>query len=226
MARFFSLLTPVLAGFFFCSSLCLAQAVEVQDNPPPTVGKKRATEYFLKRKQVSSSSSSSGTRQVSSSGGDPRYLAIHVGGFLDSTSYNWGHRDKRDPGLLNFGVSYRVGEWVNSMDLLFRAEFTNFKLDEGRAQKLSFLALLTFPDANSRFPLYFGAGLGPGIFTKQIKDESALALDYQIVAGARFFDVLDTLGFQFEVGLKNSVHLLDDGQFTGFFMGVGAVFSF
>lgn len=205
----------------------LAQMVEVKEEaPPPSSGRERAAEYFKKRQSTQPKASQASSRSSSNDSSDPRYLALHVGTFLDSDSYNWGSSDQTDVGKLNVGVSYRVGEWVNSMDLLFRTEFTTFGLNEGRAQKLSFLALLTFPDANSKFPLFFGAGLGPGIFTKQVRGESALSLDYQVIAGARFFNVLETVGFQLEFGLKNSLHLLDDGQFSGLFLGAGTVFSF
>lgn len=202
-----------------------AQMVDVTDEKEePPVGKKRASEYFQKRQEVKKQEAP--VRRSAASGSDPRYLALHLGGFLDSNSYNWGASDQEDTGKVNLGVTYRMGEWVNSMDLLFRADFTNYSFNEGNAQKLSFLAILAFPDANSRFPLFFGAGLGPGIFMKQIRDESALALDYQIMAGARFFDVVDTVGFQLEFGLKNELHLLKDGQFSGLYLGAGTVFSF
>lgn len=224
MARFCLWLVTGFVGGLFVSALSFAQMVEVEDEPPAT-GRKRASEYFQKRQKANPQSPRTST-PVSSPGGDPRYLSLHAGGFLDSDSYNWGAGDQTDVGKLNLGVSYRIGEWVNSMDLLFRTEFTTFDLNEGRAQKLSFLALLTFPDANSRFPLFFGAGLGPAVFTKQLNDESVLALDYQVIAGVRVFDVIDTVGLQLEFGLKNSLHLLDDGQFSGLFLGAGTVFSF
>ncbi len=224
MARQTFLFMMVFMTGLFTSPALYAQMVEVEDEQPAT-GRQRASEYFQKRSQNQPQSTSTSSRVVNSSG-DPRFLALHIGGFLDSNSYNWGRSDQSDTGKLNLGVTYRMGEWVNSMDFLFRTEFTTFGLDEGRAQKLSFLALLTFPDANSRFPLFFGAGLGPAVFTRQIADESVLALDYQVIAGARFFDVIETVGFQVELGLKNSIHLLDDGQFSGFFLGVGTVFAF
>jgi hypothetical protein len=61
---------------------------------------------------------------------------------------------------------------------------------------------------------------------KQIADESILALDYSLVAGARFLNVIDTMGFMIETGLKNHIHLLSDGQFNGVFVNVGTVFTF
>lgn len=131
-----------------------------------------------------------------------------------------------DIGKLNAGVTYRVGEWVNSMDMNMRVEYTSYDLGVGSARKLSFSGLITFPDANSRFPLYFGAGAGAGFFIKQVNKESALAFDYQLVAGARFMNVIENVGFSFETGLKNHIHMLSDGQFNGVFVNLGTVFAF
>lgn len=206
------------------SSMGFAQIVEVTDDPTPPVGKQRANEYFQQRKATKSQGQS--TSRDSASTGDPRYLSLHIGTFLDGDAYKWGTGDQSDVGKLNVGVTYRLGEWVNSMDLLFRSEFTSYSLDEGSARKLSFLGMLMFPDANSKFPLFFGAGIGPGIFMKQIRGESSLSLDYQLVAGARFFEVLESIGFNVEFGLKNELHLLKDGQYNGLFFGAGTVFSF
>jgi hypothetical protein len=47
-----------------------------------------------------------------------------------------------------------------------------------------------------------------------------------LVAGARFLNVIDTMGFMIETGLKNHIHLLSDGQFNGVFVNVGTVFTF
>ena len=56
--------------------------------------------------------------------------------------------------------------------------------------------------------------------------ESSLSLDYQLIAGARIFDVFENTGFLIETGMKNHVHLLSDGQFNGVFLTVGSVFTF
>jgi len=211
-----------LFALLMLSSTAFGQAVEVKDEPAkPATGKEAAGEYFKARKV------DSGVRGVANDGGaTPRYLAVHVGSFFTSQAYKWGEGDQDDPGKLNFGVTYRMGEWVNSMDLAFRFDYTNYEFDEGNARKLSFGGILTFPDANSRFPLYFGGGIGAGFFIKNIRKESALALDYQLIAGARFLDVFENVGFMVETGLKNHVHLLSDGQFNGVFINVGSVFAF
>jgi hypothetical protein len=119
-----------------------------------------------------------------------------------------------------------MGEWQHSMDFALRLDYSAFGLDDGTAGKLSFLPMITFPDASSRFPLYLGGGIGVGIFTKQIDKESALSLDYELVLGARFFEVFANTGFFVEAGVKNSLFLLTDGQFNGTFVAVGPVFTF
>ncbi len=208
------------------SSQAFAQMVEVQDNnETPATGQAKAREYFEKR-PANKPAAATYRRPASEGGATPRYLALHVGSFFDSQAYKWGHYNQDDKAKLNVGVTYRIGEWVNSMDLALRIDYTTYEFHEGAARKLSFNFLVTFPDANSRFPLYFGAGLGPGFFIKQIDEESVLALDYSLVAGARFLDVFENVGFMVETGLKNHLLLLSDGQFNGVFFNVGTVFAF
>ncbi|MBT4760680.1 MAG: hypothetical protein HOO06_03185 [Bdellovibrionaceae bacterium] len=187
-----------------------------------TVGNKKADSYFKKRKKSSSSKS----RVTASAGGAAHYLALHLGGYLDDESYSWGNENKDGVGKMSLGLTYRLGEWVNSSDMLIRVDINSFGLPEGNTTKMSFIPMVTFPDANSGFPLYFGAGVGLGVFFKQIESESALSLDYQLVAGARFFNVLDSIGLFMETGLKNHIHLLSDGQFNGVFVSAGTVFAF
>lgn len=217
-----------------CLLTCLltpafAQMVEVTDQgeTKTTVkGAQKMREYLLKRKGQKPTEERAPAQDSVGGAGAPRYLAIHVGTFFDDQAYKWGHGDQTDIGRLNAGVTYRMGEWVNSMDLLFRGDFMSYDLDESAARKLSFSALITFPDANSRFPLYFGAGLGAGIFIKQVDKESSLSLDYSILGGARFFDVFESVGLMAEIGMKNHLLLLSDGQFNGVFINVGTIFSF
>ena len=212
----------LLLGLLILTSQAFAQAVEVQENGE--TGQKRAREYFQKRPKNESQETYS--RRPASDSATPRYLALHLGTFFTSQAYKWGHSDQGDKGKLNVGLTYRLGEWVNSMDLALRVDYTTYDFREGQARKLSANVIFTFPDANSRFPLYFGAGIGPGFMIKQIADESILTLDYSLIAGARFLNVIDTMGFMIETGLKNHFHLLSDGQFNGVFINVGTVFAF
>lgn len=180
-------------------------------------GASRARQYFAKDAEEIGSGSYSG----------PRYLALHYGQFVNSTAYKWGKKDsEKSVGQRTYGVTYRVGEWVNSMDLLFRGEFCDYEADGFYNQKLSFSPVVTFPDAKAGFPLYFGAGAGMGVFFRQMEKESSLTFDYQLVMGARFNNIYDGFGFSIETGLKNHLSLLSDGQFNGTFLAAGAVFEF
>ena len=155
------------------------------------------------------------------------YLAVHLGMYVSDNAYRWGNPDSQaDVGDATVGVTYRIGEWQNSMDLALRIDYSAYGLRDGTASQLSFSPMVTFPDASSRFPLYLGAGIGAGIFTKQISGESAIAFDYQLVLGARFFEVFANTGFFVEAGIKNHILVLSDGQFNGTFVALGPVFTF
>lgn len=189
------------------------------ESRPIKTGKKAADKYFLKRSKNSHASRSPAS--------GVRYMAIHVGFFPSEDVYKWRSSGDGDRvGRWTTGVTYRIGEWTNSMDLGFRAELTSFKVEDSHPLKLSLLPVITFPDAKSGFPLYFGAGAGLGVFFKQAQDESSLSLDYQIFAGVRFPNLLGSTGFLFETGLKSHLHLLSDGQYNGVFVAAGAVFDF
>jgi hypothetical protein len=193
---------------------------------PRATGRKAAEKYMAPRGGRTGAKPSSGY-VASGNGADSHYLAVHLGLMMSDNAYKWGTYDSApNIGKWNFGVTYRVGEWVNSMDLNARIDVQRYQLPDGQATKLSFLPLITFPDATSKFPLYFGVGVGLGIFAAQIANESALSLDYQIIAGARFFDIWNNTGLFVEAGMKNSAFILSDGQFNGLFTSAGAVFTF
>lgn len=207
-------------GVFIASLNAQAQMVEVQDDAPKSesTGSQKAGQYFQERKKAA---------PVASDEAFPRYLAVRIGSFFNSEGYLWGEdEDQSNIGRLNFGVDYRLGEWVNAADLVLRIDYTDYALGEGPARKLSVGAAVMFPDANSRFPLYFGAGLGPGFFMKQLKNESFLVLDYSLFGGVRFLNVFERVGFLVETGIKNHLNLFSDGQYNGIFWNVGSVFAF
>lgn len=198
------------------------EVVQEEEAPKkkPRVGRNAAEKYMSKREPAATSSSSS-------SGASDHYLALHLGTFVSDSSYRWGARDSdTNNGKLTLGLTYRMGEWVNSMDLAIRVDFNTYSLTEGSASKLSFLPVIMFPDASSKFPIYFGIGGGLGVFTKQITNESSISFDYQLLVGARFFDIFRNTGFFVEAGLKNHIHLLSDGQSNGTFVAAGTVFTF
>lgn len=220
-------LLPFLIVFLVLQSLSHAEEA-------PRVGRGAAAKYFEKRNPDATEEEDTGKETSSSSSyssnSSAHYLAIHFGKMMSSTAYEWGTESKQsNVGDFTAGLTYRIGEWHNSMDLNLRIDFIQYKITgegEQKPLKMSILPLITFPDAASKFPLYFGFGVGPGVFFRQTDHEASLALDYQLIAGARFFDVFENAGFFLETGLKNHLQLWDSGQFNGTFLSAGAVFTF
>lgn len=197
---------------------------EIEQDRSPKVGEAAARKFFRKpaSENASSSSSSSGTDWSSE-----HYLAVHLGSFISSDSYQWGQNPHQTSvGRLNLGLTYRLGSMGSLADTAIRADFLGFSLPEGNPIQVAFLPMILLPEASSKFPLFFGLGLGPGFFFNQISQESFLSVNYQLVAGARFFNVLQSTGFFIEGGLKNGFLLLTDGQYLGYFLAIGAVFAF
>lgn len=208
------------------------QAVEVteetavDEGKAGKVGPEAARKYFRGRSEKGAAPNAAEPRRRALASSGDRYLALHLGTFLSEDVYKWGGGGNDDPGQLNAGVTYKIGEWTNSMDAVFKADITTYDLAEGQAVKLSLVPAITFPDVNSGFPLYFGAGAGLGVFFKQISDESSLSFDYTLMAGARFFEVFEGVGLLIEAGMKNHILLLSDGQFNGVYFVAGALFQF
>ncbi|MGZ3742673.1 MAG: hypothetical protein ACXWRE_08310 [Pseudobdellovibrionaceae bacterium] len=197
----------------------------------PRVGRGVAAKYFGKRTpDISEEREESPPTTYVNSAPNDHFLALHYGKMMGSTAYDWGTESKQtNVGDFTAGLTYRMGEWKNSMDLNIRIDFIQFNVvgnGEPKPLKMSILPLITFPDVAARFPLYFGFGAGPGIFFRQTDGEASLSLDYQLIAGARFFDVFENAGFFIESGLKNHLQLWNSGQFNGTFLSAGAVFTF
>ena len=200
------------------------------------VGRRAAQKYMGQK--GSTATAQAGPPAVGTSNPEPRrdiasrspsahYLAIYVGSYLSDNAYQWGPPSgQNNVGRWKAGVTYRFGEWLNSTDLGLRVEVENFTLGDGTARKLSFTPIISFPDANSKFPLYFGGGLGPGVFLQQIDGLSTMTFDYTLFAGVRFFDLYENTGAFIEAGLKNNFFLFSSGQFNGYYATIGAVFTF
>jgi hypothetical protein len=187
----------------------------------PHVGRKEAAKYFIGEK----ANEDRGVASTEVGGGSTDHvLMLHIGAFVNSHAYNWDNGDS-DAGRANYGVTYLLDTW-SSMDVNLRLDFNEYKLQDSHPIKLSILPLLTFPMAESHFPVYFGAGAGPGIFFKQANGYSNLSLDYQLVVGVRFMDLYENLGAFAELGIKNHILLTSGGQFNGTALNVGAVFTF
>ncbi len=160
-------------------------------------------------------------------GNRKHYMALHLGKLINADSWNWGDESKnKNVGSATVGVTYRVRQWWETTDLVIRLDLNEYDVDGKKPQKLSFLPMILFPESSSEFPLYFGAGVGLGVFFKQLDAESALSIDYQMIVGMRFFDVFENTGLFLESGLKNHVQLTDNGQVNASFIAAGALFTF
>lgn len=183
----------------------------------PKVGRKAAAKYFERDAEVLRSPAQS----------SENVLMLHLGRFVNSQAYQWKDSGKQeDVAKATYGVTYLFDQW-NSLDVNIRADFSEYLLSgNSRAVKLSLMPVWTFPRAETRFPLYFGFGAGLGVFFQQIENESNLSFDYQLLMGARFMDILESVGFFIEFGMKNHLHILSDGQLNGTAISAGAIFSF
>lgn len=213
---------------FICLMLCngLAEA------KVPLVGRKAAAKYFQNHgsqldQGESSSDNSRNPSSVESLANDERYLAFGLSRFTNSDSYEWG-RSGKETDIAKFGIdlTYRISQYNNLLDQAVRVSYNEYEPITKKATKMSFMYALTLPDAGSKFPLYFGFAAGPGIFFKQLEDESSLSLDYQLFLGLRLFNIFDSTGFYIESGLRNHLHITSDGQLNGTYFGAGAVFTF
>lgn len=191
----------------------------------PIVGRKAAERYLRNSKPADAASAATYERGAERSTDDVLFLSL--GSMLNSVAYQWSGVTKTDdPGRLSYGVTYFFGEW-SKFDVAFRADFNEYRLlDHQRALKLSLLPLFLFPQVHKRFPLYFGLGVGPGVYFQQVNRESPLAFDYQLLVGARFSEVFDRFGFFLELAMKNHLNIGSEGQFNGTALTAGTVFHF
>ncbi len=182
----------------------------------PTVGRKAAQKYF---------SDSSHKDAPHDTVGD-NVLMLYIGQYTDSTSYNWGPNSPiSGVGQSNYGLDYIFDQW-HGMDSHIRMDFSEYTLAGNRAAKASFLPMITFPRAETKFPLYFGLGAGMGVFLQQFSNKSTLSFDYEVIIGARFMELARSIGIFFEYGMKNHLLLLSDGQFNGTALTAGLIFDF
>lgn len=202
----------------------------------PLVGKKAAAKYFQNRGVAQNSQGYEDSYQaqpnrypssIDSLSPQDHYLALGIGSYSSVSAYNWGNGSKQtDIGKVGFDLTYRLTQDSSLYDEIVRISYNNFEPIGQKSSKMSFLYGITFPDAGSQFPLYFGIAAGPGIFFKQVDGESVLSLDYQLMLGLRLFNIFENTGFFVEGGLRNHLHITSDGQLNGTFISAGAVFTF
>jgi len=198
----------------------------------PKVGRNAAAKYFQKNGSASANYDVEPIQprypsSIDSLGPQEHYLALGVGSFTSSDIYKWGNAGQQiDIAKIGFDMTYRLTPESRLFDEVVRVSYNTYEPLGDKASKMSFMYGITFPDAGSQFPLYFGLLAGPGIFFKQLDGESSLALDYQMILGLRLFNLYESAGFFIEGGLRNHLHITSDGQLNGTFVSAGAVFTF
>lgn len=221
MLKVMKLFNIILIGFSLVTSTAFAGGA-------PLVGKKAAAKYF-QAKGDSSYEAAPVPRYpstIESLGSDDHYMALGISTYTSSKAYKWGLNSEKDVAKTGVDMTYRLTQDYELFDEVIRLSFNTYRVAGDKAQKMSFLYGMTFPDATSKFPLYFGFAVGPGIFFKQIDGESTIALDYQMFLGLRLFNLFESTGFFVEGGIKNHLHLTSDGQLNGTYVSAGAVFTF
>ena len=194
----------------------------------PLVGRKAAAKYFQAKGDTSYEAPTVPRfpSTIDSLTADDHFMALGLSSYTSSKAYKWGLNREDDVAKTGLDMTYRLTQDYALFDEVIRLSFNTYDVAGGKAQKMSFLYGMTFPDATSKFPLYFGFAVGPGIFFKQIDGESNLALDYQMFLGLRLFNLFESTGFFIEGGIKNHLHLTSDGQLNGTYVSAGAVFTF
>jgi hypothetical protein len=201
----------------------------------PKVGRSAAARYFQlekknERRSMAANDTDSSYPTSSSSTGShlkDHFMAIGFGTFSDATAYNWAHNGK-ETGMGKWGadLTYRFAEQEYLFDESLRISYNEYKPADQEASKLSILYAVTFPEASSKFPIYFGLAGGLGVYLKQIDQESLISFDYQLYLGLRAFNLFDSVGVYVEGGMRNHLHITSDGQFNGTFLSLGTIFNF
>ena len=196
----------VLGLFLFLSFQ--GQAVEV-------VGTDVSDSYFRSR-----------ARSHASSANLAHFIGIHFGTFIKDEALDWSETREKNRGKSLFGTTYRLGELGRLVDMSLRFNYTNYNLTKKSPRQFSLSPLFLIPSTRSQFPLYLGAGLGLGAIFSQVDSKSFLALNYHLLTGLRFFNVFGSVGTFLEAGYTGHVHLISNGEFHGFYILVGLLFTF
>jgi hypothetical protein len=197
----------------------------------PKVGRSAAARYFQLEKQAERRGTASSENDApSSSGGSylkDHFMALGFGTFSEGTAYNWGQNGKQTQvGKWGADLTYRFSEQEYLFDESLKISYAQHEPAAQETSKLSFLYAFSFPEANSKFPIYFGGAGGLGVYLKQIDEESLISFDYQLYLGLRAFNLFDSVGVYVEGGMRNHLHVTSDGQFNGTFLSLGTIFNF
>ncbi|MGZ3690129.1 MAG: hypothetical protein ACXVAX_01415 [Pseudobdellovibrio sp.] len=193
----------------------------------PKVGRAAAAKYFQKNADQPQTADRYTASEGGAIGAGDHIMTIGGTVFTKSDAYDWGKvSSESDVAKWGIDMSYRLSQYNSLLDYSLRVSYAEYEPTNKRTNKLIFMYAATLPDATSRFPIYFGAAAGGGVFLNQLPDESPVTLDYSVFLGLRLFDLFQKTGFYVEGGLKNHLQLTSDGQLNATYLSTGAVFTF
>lgn len=201
-------LIPLLVFFWIWNSCQFAWANtngKVSTLPPlsskqrPPVGKKAADSYILSTYMTKANQYEKNTKSRGYS------IGIYLTHFTISTAYH-SPLSPKEQGFSS-GLIY-LQEFSASSNLFFRGHLSLDK-SNNRHWSLSVIPLILY----NLSPIYVGAG-GPGLnfFLNAPDSNNVFALDWQILAGIRFFEIFNFFNFFIEARWKNPFNIFDTSQ--------------
>lgn len=141
------------------------------------------------------------------------YNRSQVNSFIDFKGYILSsgfsiyrlNSDKRFKPVSSASLSFtqKVAEIRNVGDIQLRPSLLVSQMETGKEISLELSSLMTFPEIQRRFPLYYGAGLGLGFYPFYVLEKkSTLSFHSSFLLGLRFFEIYYNLGGGLEFDLK------------------------
>jgi len=96
-----------------------------------------------------------------------------------------------------------IKKFENIGDLQLRASLMASELESDKEISLELTSLFTFPEIETRFPVYFGLGLGFGFYPFYIIEKKpSFSFHSPFLLGLRFFELYSNLGAGAELDLR------------------------
>ena len=198
--------------FIFCTGVSFADS-EVDSKEKKKGYGYTLKKYFSGRKKIPSSSSY-------------RNMVLYVGSSLysDSTAKNF----KSIPfSSVIAGFRQPIREVPQVGDFSLKTEIQNFRLKTDRVTQINITPLFSLPEAQSKFPVYVGLGIGFGFYPYFIlAGKPALSLNGQLFAGLRLINLYKNLGLNGEVVLNMHVPFKERELYMETIANLGLLFSF
>gem|GEM_PF-5757884 len=187
-------------------------------------GRAAAAKYFTKDitpiEIEDTTRSVASTPQRAASDGGSR-LGFFAGTFLQKRAEEATSRESGGWSIrLDYQKEPQVGDFLTSG---YQLVLQRFQAAGTELSNLTFFWSFRFPK-EVVFPVYMGLAFGPGVFLKQLQDESWLSADMKGFLGLRL-DGKQTR-FYIEGGVQNQFLVLSSGQYQGWFMTSGVAYAF